>query len=253
MRSRRIAASDEPQTVRRVSHPKSACLMPSQTLKDTWEKIIETIFLALIATTLGTLLAIPVSFLAARNLMEQSSGPSGQPDRCVAPLGGAGWLVRIRPRGQWGVSLGSHRLVGNCRRWRSAGSIVACACGWPCRPVMRLSLVASRSGAPARLLRSDPGELPLAWRRWPAWAQAWARMLTPPGPTIWSFLSNFIFVLGDTSGHAAARRRRPGWTGCFRFDERLVSESGWSSASLPGGRKVLTLALPGAPGQSGSA
>jgi phosphonate ABC transporter permease subunit PhnE len=35
----------------------------------TWDKIIETVFLALLATTFGTLLAIPISFLAARNLM----------------------------------------------------------------------------------------------------------------------------------------------------------------------------------------
>ncbi len=37
---------------------------------ETWDKIIETLFLALLATTIGTLLAIPISFLAARNLMK---------------------------------------------------------------------------------------------------------------------------------------------------------------------------------------
>jgi phosphonate ABC transporter permease subunit PhnE len=36
---------------------------------ETWNKIIETIFLALLATTLATALAVPLSFLAARNLM----------------------------------------------------------------------------------------------------------------------------------------------------------------------------------------
>jgi len=35
----------------------------------TWEKIIETVFIALLATTIGTLIAIPMSFFAARNLM----------------------------------------------------------------------------------------------------------------------------------------------------------------------------------------
>ena len=35
----------------------------------TWDKIVETVFLALLATTFGTLLAIPISFIAARNLM----------------------------------------------------------------------------------------------------------------------------------------------------------------------------------------
>jgi phosphonate ABC transporter permease subunit PhnE len=46
----------------------------TQTAYDTWEKIIETIFLALLATTIGTLLSIPLSFLAARNLMKEVVG-----------------------------------------------------------------------------------------------------------------------------------------------------------------------------------
>ena len=41
----------------------------SDVAKSTWDKIVETVFLALLATTFGTLLAIPVSFFAARNLM----------------------------------------------------------------------------------------------------------------------------------------------------------------------------------------
>jgi phosphonate ABC transporter permease subunit PhnE len=40
------------------------------TAKDTWSKIIETVFMALLATTIGTIIAIPLSFFAARNLME---------------------------------------------------------------------------------------------------------------------------------------------------------------------------------------
>lgn len=47
----------------------------TQTAHDTWEKIIETVFLALLATTLGTILAIPLSFIAARNLMKPVRSP----------------------------------------------------------------------------------------------------------------------------------------------------------------------------------
>ncbi len=47
----------------------------TQTARDTWEKIIETVFLALLATTLGTALAIPASFLAARNIMKDITSP----------------------------------------------------------------------------------------------------------------------------------------------------------------------------------
>lgn len=42
----------------------------SKNAKDTWEKIIETVFLALLATTFGIFAAIPLSLFAARNLME---------------------------------------------------------------------------------------------------------------------------------------------------------------------------------------
>ncbi|HWQ47082.1 MAG TPA: ABC transporter permease subunit [Longilinea sp.] len=41
----------------------------SQNALNTWERIIETVFLAFLATTFGTILSIPLSFLAARNIM----------------------------------------------------------------------------------------------------------------------------------------------------------------------------------------
>ena len=45
------------------------------TAKITWEKIIETVFMALLATTIGTAVAIPISFMAARNLMVENKSP----------------------------------------------------------------------------------------------------------------------------------------------------------------------------------
>jgi phosphonate ABC transporter permease subunit PhnE len=47
----------------------------TETARITWEKIVETVFLALLATTLGTILAIPLSFIAARNLMRSVRSP----------------------------------------------------------------------------------------------------------------------------------------------------------------------------------
>jgi phosphonate transport system permease protein len=44
-------------------------LIPSQALKDVVNNIVVTIFMALLATTAGTIIAIPISFLAARNIM----------------------------------------------------------------------------------------------------------------------------------------------------------------------------------------
>jgi phosphonate transport system permease protein len=44
-------------------------LVPSSTLKDVIDNIIVTVFMALLATTAGTIVAAPISFLAARNIM----------------------------------------------------------------------------------------------------------------------------------------------------------------------------------------
>ncbi len=61
-----------------------------------WEKIVETIFMALMASTIGTILAIPISFMAARNLMTDVKLPLAAVMGAVilAPVGGwAGWWV----------------------------------------------------------------------------------------------------------------------------------------------------------------
>jgi len=43
--------------------------IPSQAMKDVINNIVVTIFMALLATTAGTIIAVPVSFFAARNVM----------------------------------------------------------------------------------------------------------------------------------------------------------------------------------------
>ncbi|MFQ5575543.1 MAG: ABC transporter permease subunit [Anaerolineae bacterium] len=63
--------SPRPQTVRAGVNVRSGMPRASQALLDTRDKIIETVFLAFVATSLGVILAIPISFLAARNLMLQ--------------------------------------------------------------------------------------------------------------------------------------------------------------------------------------
>lgn len=62
--------SEEPQQIRFITRSNIGSPHLTQTAYDTWEKIVETVFLALLATTLGTALAAPLSFLAARNLMK---------------------------------------------------------------------------------------------------------------------------------------------------------------------------------------
>ena len=55
-----------------VSHVTGG-LIPSQTLKDVVDNIMVTIFMALLATTMGSIIAAPFSFLAARNVTGRSA------------------------------------------------------------------------------------------------------------------------------------------------------------------------------------
>jgi phosphonate ABC transporter permease subunit PhnE len=65
----------EPQTVRAIARAPVGAPQLTRTAYDTWYRIVETVFLALIGTTVGTILAVPMSFLAARNLMRDISTP----------------------------------------------------------------------------------------------------------------------------------------------------------------------------------
>ncbi len=55
--------------VRAVQNIPAGGLQPTQTLSLVWEKIGETLALAFLSTVMGVVFAVPVSFLAARNLM----------------------------------------------------------------------------------------------------------------------------------------------------------------------------------------
>lgn len=66
---------EEAQHIRATVRVQIGSAKLTDTAKVTWEKIIETVFMALLATAIGTVLAIPISFLAARNLMADNKSP----------------------------------------------------------------------------------------------------------------------------------------------------------------------------------
>jgi len=66
---------EEAQAIRVTSRMNTGAPRLSPLAWSTIDKILETVFLALLATTFGTLLAIFISFLAARNLMEDVKSP----------------------------------------------------------------------------------------------------------------------------------------------------------------------------------
>ncbi len=114
-------SSDEPQSVRAVVRIRSGLPRPSNTLADTLDKVIETVFLALIATTLGTSLAIPLSFLAARNLMVNVFSPFGSvmAGLLAAPFGWAvgssvfGWIRGLADGLAQNIGLGVVLLIAS--------------------------------------------------------------------------------------------------------------------------------------------
>lgn len=70
-----IRASEEPQTLEVVEVVDRRIVGLSDTTFEALDKIVETVLMALMASTIGTLIAIPLSFFAARNLMQNVKLP----------------------------------------------------------------------------------------------------------------------------------------------------------------------------------
>lgn len=70
-----VRESEEPQRMEIVEVLNRDITGLSNTTVETLEKILETILMALMASTLGTILAVPISFLGARNLMANIGWP----------------------------------------------------------------------------------------------------------------------------------------------------------------------------------
>lgn len=70
-----IRPSEEPQTLELVEVVDRNIVGLSDTTYEALDKIVETVLMALMASTIGTLLSIPLSFVAARNLMQNVKSP----------------------------------------------------------------------------------------------------------------------------------------------------------------------------------
>jgi len=107
--------SSEVQYIRIRARAKTGAPHFSENAIATWDKIIETVLMALLATTLGTVLAIPMSFLAARNLMKDVKSPLtsialsllGWPIGIFMGFIVTGWLggISLQFSNHWGIDL----------------------------------------------------------------------------------------------------------------------------------------------------
>ena len=106
--------SDDVQYIRATLRQNIGSPHLTQTAKDTWNKIIETVFLALLATTFGTILAIPLSFIAARNLMKPVKSPLSSVALSLIgwPVGIVLGLVVTRWVGNLTASIGQWKWLG---------------------------------------------------------------------------------------------------------------------------------------------
>ncbi|HEX6387206.1 MAG TPA: hypothetical protein VF177_21270, partial [Anaerolineae bacterium] len=169
----------------------------SEASRTTLDGIVETILMALMATTVGTALAVPVSFLAARNLMIAVSAPLAaiMAALAAAPIGGwLGWQV-FNPLVAFSAQAGEEVTIG------IGAMIVAALLIWP---VLRL-------GPPVLAdSRQSPQVLVLSIIRLAAAVllfffslgvlahlglAAGARLAAALGP--FGFLGNAVFVVSD--------------------------------------------------------
>jgi len=142
--------SDEPQFIRATMRRNVGAPRFTQTAKDTWDKIVETVFLALLATTLGTALAIPVSFMAARNLMKGVRSPLASIALSALgwPAGMAAGVLVTGLIGRFSASLATNPLAN------IAGLVIAPAAVWG---LTRWAMPAEETRRPGRGLRYARG------------------------------------------------------------------------------------------------
>jgi phosphonate ABC transporter permease subunit PhnE len=121
----------------------------SDVARTTWAKIVETVFLALLATTIGTALAIPISFLAARNLMSSVRNPLTN-----IALSLLGWLVGIVvsvPLAGWVNQLGESIHASSPPLVSLAGVIVGPLIAWG---LIRVAMPQEEIGRPGPAQRA---------------------------------------------------------------------------------------------------
>ncbi len=117
---------EEAQTIRATARQNVGGLRVSRTGKLVFDKIVETVFLALLATTFGAILAIPLSFLAAQNLMSEIRSPLTSVSLTLL-----GWPIGILLGGTIAVRIGNlaESLLGDTALISGGAALSALAIG----------------------------------------------------------------------------------------------------------------------------
>ncbi|MEE9216750.1 MAG: hypothetical protein V3U32_04870, partial [Anaerolineales bacterium] len=140
---------EEAQTIRATARQNVGAPRISRTGGLVFEKIVETVFLALLATTFGAILAIPLSFLAAQNLMSEIRSPLTSVSLTLL-----GWPIGIGIGGAIAVQIGrlAESILGDTAF--IAGGVVLSTLAIGLASVSTLPRQTERlSGVSARLVR----------------------------------------------------------------------------------------------------
>lgn len=188
----------EAQTIRATARQNIGRPFFSDSAKSTFDKIVETVFLALLATTFGSFLAVPLSFIAAKNLMDQVRSPLTSVSLTVL-----GWPVGI-----WlGLQVTSllapiEASISSNTMLNVGGVILSPIAIWGLARLAVPQEGSSRPGIAAQFVRSLAMVLAgvlgilLLYLTADLAMTVGDALIDPLGPL--GFLGNFVFQLGDS-------------------------------------------------------
>ncbi len=238
---------EEAQTIRATARQNVGAPRISRTGGLVFEKIVETVFLALLATTFGAILAIPLSFLAAQNLMSEIRSPLTSISLTLL-----GWPLGMLLGGAIAVQIGrlAQSTLGDSAF--IAGGVALSALAIGLASVSTLPRERERlSGVSARLVRGLgyvlAGSAAIAISYLVAYLMLLVgdALIEPLGPM--DFLGNFIYQLGDSlrmltpafaalivGGAMGSLGGRVGQQASDRLDSRTVRIINLAVAALAG-------------------
>jgi phosphonate ABC transporter permease subunit PhnE len=160
---------------------------------DTWDKIIETVFMAFLATTLGTLIALPLSFMAARNLMRdiRTTVTNLALNLLAIPIGGLIGLYLSRWARTWTNEINNDWLRLVVVILLPIGLIYA----------LRAILKEEDTEAPTSRERAITTTVFIAAGFVVAiWGFVLAALLNSVGTSVgWGFIGNFLAIIGEVT------------------------------------------------------
>ena len=189
---------EEAQTIRAIGRQNVGAPRVSSTGKLVFDKIVETVFLALLATTFGAILAVPISFLAAQNLMSDIRSPLTSVSLTLL-----GWPLGIFLGGAIAIQIG--RLADSFFEDTAliSGSLALGSLAIGLASVSTLAReMEQTSGASARLIRTVGyvlgGILAIVISYLVAYLMLSVgdALIEPLGPL--GFLGNFVHQVGDS-------------------------------------------------------